>query len=79
MKYQINNFKISPKANLETEIKSKLKINNFKYKILLKSIDARDKSNIKLVYNLMIDTNDKIHSKNIDIYKEKKIELEYPA
>ncbi|MBR6289607.1 MAG: hypothetical protein IKR19_09745 [Acholeplasmatales bacterium] len=79
MKYQINNFKISPKANLELEIKSKLKINNFKYKILLKSIDARDKSNIKLVYNLMIDTNDKIHFKNVDIYKEKKIELEYPT
>ncbi|MCR4898910.1 MAG: hypothetical protein K5892_06765 [Acholeplasmatales bacterium] len=77
MKYQINNFKISPKANLDNEIKAKLKINNYKYKILLKSIDARNKSDVKLVYNLMIDTNEKIHNKNVIPYKEKKIDLKY--
>ena len=77
MKYQINNFKISPKANIDNEIKAKLKINNYKYKILLKSIDARNKSDVKLVYNLMIDTNEKIHNKNVIPYKEKKIDLEY--
>ena len=78
MKYQINNFKISPKSNLDNEIKSKLKINNYKYRILLKSIDARNKLDVKLVYNLMIETNEKIHYKDISIYKEKNIELDYP-
>ncbi len=78
MKYQINNFKISPKANLDKEIKNKLRLNDFKYKILLKSIDARDKANVKLVYNLMIETNEKIHNKNLVPFKDKKIDLEYP-
>ena len=51
MKYQINNFKVNPKDlnNLENIIKAKLKINNFKYKILSKSIDARDKNNVFVI------------------------------
>ena len=79
MKYQINNFKISPMDinNLENIIKNKFHLNNFKYEILLQSIDARDKENVKVIYNLMIDTNKTLKGNNILEYKEKNYELEY--
>ena len=77
MKYQINNFKISPKNNLEDEIKTKFKLNEFKYKILHKSIDARDKENVYLVFNLMIECNKKLNGKNICKYIEPNINIEY--
>lgn len=76
MKYQIDNFKASPiDNNLELVINRKLKIKNFKYRILQKSIDARDKNNVLLVYKLLIETNEKI--KNAKPYVEKNNNLEY--
>ncbi len=80
MKYQINDFKISPKDDykLEDIIKEKFKLNKFNYKIIQKSIDARNKLDIKIIYKLMIDTDKLIKGKNVSIYKDEKIELTYP-
>lgn len=80
MKYQINNFKVNPKDlnNLENIIKAKLKINNFKYKILSKSIDARDKNNVFVIFKLLIDTPSHIRYKDMSIYEEKEIKIDYP-
>ena len=77
MKYQINNFKTTPQADLVTALKKKYKLDKFEYKILLKSVDARNKDDIHLVYNLMIDTNKKLNDKNIIPYKEKNYSLDY--
>ena len=80
MKYEVINFKVDPfdKRDLYNIIKAKLKINDFKYKIIQKSIDARDKNNIILVYKLLIETEEKLFGKNINIYNNKEIELKYP-
>ena len=80
MKYQINNFKVNPKDlnNLEKIIKAKLKINNFKYKILSKSIDARDKDNVFVIFKLLIDTPSHIKYKDMSIYEKKEIKIDYP-
>ncbi len=74
MIYEIDNFKISPKDNLESKIFNKYKTT--KYKILRKSIDARKKEDVKIIYKLAIDTN--LNLKNEKKYQEEKIELEYP-
>ena len=79
MKYQINNVKISPaNDNIYDYLKNKFKLDDFKYKILLKSIDARDKNNIFYLYNVMVDTDKKLIGKNIIDYVEKTYELDYP-
>jgi len=80
MKYQINEFKISPMDDelLEDIIKQKFKLNNFKYKIIQKSIDARHKEDIKIIYKLMIETDKLLKGNNISIYEESSIELTYP-
>ncbi len=80
MKYQINDFKISPQDDLRLEdiIKEKYKLNNFNFKIIQKSIDARHKDDIKIIYKLMLETEKKLKGNNISIYNEKKIELSYP-
>ena len=79
MKYPINNFKVNPKDlnNLENIIKAKLKINNFKYKILSKSIDARDKNNVFVIFKLIIDTPSHIKYKDMSMYEEKEIKGEF--
>ncbi len=80
MKYEINNFKVSPmdKRDLKEIISKIYKINNFEYKIIQKSIDARDKSNIFIIYKLLVETNNKLSGKNIKIYENKDIEITYP-
>ena len=79
MKYQINNIKISPmKDDIYGYLKNKYNIDNFKYKILLKSIDARDKNNINYIYNVMVETDKKLNGKNIISYVEKDYKLDYP-
>lgn len=78
MKYQIDNFKISPQDDLEKSLKTRFNLKDFKYKILQKSIDARNKENIFILYRLMVDTTQKLKGKNISIYQEKKIILQYP-
>ena len=80
MKYELSNLKVSPldERELKDIIKNKLKINNFEYKIIQKSIDAREKNNILIIYKLLIETEEKIKYKDIKIYQEKNIKLEYP-
>ena len=80
MKYEISNLKIDPKDdnNLEIILKNKYNLDNFKYKIIQKSIDARNKNSIYYIYKIMIDTNHKLNGKNITIYHEKKVNVTYP-
>ncbi len=80
MKYQINNFKISPyeEPSLEKIIKSRFKLNDFKYKIIHKSIDARDKNKVILLYKLMVETNEELKGKDVVEYKEPNYKLSYP-
>jgi len=80
MKYQINNFRVSPlKDNeLAQEIKARIDSNINDFKILQKSIDARNKNNVFINYKLMIDTPNILKGKNISIYNDKEIELTYP-
>lgn len=80
MKYQINNLKVNPKDlnNLEKIIKSKLKINNFTYKIISKSIDARDKENVVVIFKLLIETEEHPKYKDMSLYEKKEINIEYP-
>ena len=77
MKYEIKNLKVDPfdKRDLFDIIKSLYKINNFKYKIIQKSIDARNKNNIFLIYHLLIETNENLKGKNVSIYENKEVKL----
>ena len=74
MIYEIDNFKISPLDNRDKKIFKKYKTNNFK--ILKRSIDARKKDDVKIIYKLAVDT--RLNLKNEKIYIEEKIDLEYP-
>ena len=74
MIYEIDNFKISPKDNLDEKVLNKYKTN--KYKILRRSIDARKKEDVKVIYKLAIDT--PLNLKNEKKYVEEKISLDYP-
>ena len=80
MKYQIENFKLSPKEskNLYQSIKNKYHLKDFKFRILQKSIDARKKDNIFIIYRLMLETNQPVKGKNVSFYQDKEIQIEYP-
>lgn len=80
MKYQINDFKISPMVDdrLEDIIKEKYKLNKFNFKIIQKSIDARHKDDIKIIYKLMIETDKSLKGKEISEYKDTNVFLSYP-
>lgn len=63
---------------LKTKICKKIKIKNINsYKIVKKSIDARDKNNIYYVYELDIDTNDKVLVDNENIFVTPDEEYKY--
>lgn len=81
MKYQINNFKVSPKdyKNLKSLIQNKFHLHEFKYKILQRSIDARKKEKIVLLYKLYVETNEKINHPDVIPYQDKNIVMEYPT
>lgn len=65
-------------SNLKNKICKKLRINNITdYKIVKKSIDARDKNNIYYVYELDIDTNEKVKIDNKDIINTPLEEYKY--
>ena len=64
--------------NLLKKVSKKLRINNINsYKIVKKSIDARDKNNIYYVYELDIDTNEKVRVDNKDIFNTPNEEYKY--
>ena len=78
--YEIDNFKVSPiNLDLEKEIKNRFHLNKFSYDILHRSIDARDKDDIKIVYRLKIDTTEKISGKNVKKYVDNTPKLTYLA
>ena len=79
MKYQVNNFKVSPKdyKNLKSLIQNKFHLKDFSYKILQKSIDARKKDKVILLYKLLIETNEKINSPLVELYKDNNYKMEY--
>ena len=74
MIYEIDNFKISPKDNLDEKVLTKYKTK--KYIILRRSIDARKKEDVKVIYKLAVDT--PLNLKNEKKYIEEKINLDYP-
>lgn len=80
MKYQIDNFKVKPNRvnHLLDEIKKIYNIEIINYRIIQKSIDARNKKDINVIFKLMIETPNKLKGKNIAIYKENDIVLNYP-
>lgn len=80
MKYQVSNFKVSPKdyKNLKSLIQNKFHLKEFSYKILQRSIDARKKEKVVLLYKLLIETNEKIVSPDASLYKDDTIKMEYP-
>ena len=64
--------------NLLKKVSKKLRINNINsYKIVKKSIDARDKNNIYYVYELDIDTNERVRVDNKDIFNTPNEEYKY--
>lgn len=64
--------------NLLNKTCKKLRINNINnYNIVKKSIDARDKNNIYYVYELDIDTNEKVRIDNKDIFNTPNEEYKY--
>lgn len=80
MRYQVDQMKIlvSSKKTLEENISKYYHIENFTYKIISKSIDARKKSEIYYVYRLMIDTEEELSGKLITPYVEKTTTMNYP-
>ena len=80
MKYKISNFKVSPKddKNLYSLIQNKYHLHDFKYKILQRSIDARNKDKVFLLYKLMVETKEKVSGIDVSIYKDESIKMEYP-
>lgn len=80
MQYQISNFKVlvSDNRDLKEIIKLKYKLKSFEYKIISKSIDARNKNEIYYNYKLDITTNEKIKGKNVIEGCKKFISVSYP-
>lgn len=87
MKVIVSEFKIKPekKHALLDILVAKLGINKrdvLEYKIIKESIDARDKNNIKFVYNIIIDVSLNkydylLKQKNVKPYSDEVIELQY--
>ncbi|MDE5546421.1 MAG: hypothetical protein K2I88_03050, partial [Anaeroplasmataceae bacterium] len=69
MQYQVDDFKVlaSKQENLDSLIQKKFKLKNFSYHILSKSIDARKKNEVYLVYRLLIITEEVLKGKTISL------------
>ncbi|MCM1514770.1 MAG: hypothetical protein NC090_07255, partial [Anaeroplasma bactoclasticum] len=80
MQYQVDDFKVlaNDKEPLEVLIQKKIKLKNFTYRILSKSIDARKKSEVYVVYRLLITTDEVLRGKTIMLYNKKEVKLTYP-
>ena len=60
MKYKITDIKIpaNSKEDVLNYVKNKFKISDLKdFKIYKRSIDARNKSDVKLIYQVVVETN----------------------
>ena len=81
MQYQVDNFKVlaSNQTDLKVLIKNKYNLkNDFSYKIISKSIDARKKSEVYLVYKFLIECNIVIKNKDFKEYVNKNPMMDYP-
>lgn len=80
MQYQVDQFKVlaSVQKPLDELIKEKYNLHKITYKILSKSIDARNKNEVYIVYRLMIDTEETLRGKFVSLYQKKEIKLTYP-
>ena len=80
MKYLIDNIKVSPtdKTDLYRILAQRLNIKDFTYKILSKSLDARDKTKILYIYRFMVETDEKVKHKSASKYIENKPKISYP-
>ena len=65
MQYQIDQFKVrvDQKEDLQETLKRVFKLKEFQYKILSRSIDARNKKEIYFVYKLWVQTEEKLKGK----------------
>ncbi|MDE7095275.1 MAG: hypothetical protein K2O23_02195 [Anaeroplasmataceae bacterium] len=81
MQYQVDDFKViaSNQEALDALIVKRLHIKNFTYQILSKSIDARKKSEVVLVYRLLITTDEELKGKTVSLYHKKEVNLTYPS
>lgn len=68
----------SKEQNLELEIKHQYHLQNFQYRILSKSIDARNKKQVFCVYRVEIDTKEKLSGKHVKVYQPKTPQIIYP-
>ncbi len=67
MQYQIDQFKVrvDQKEDLQETLKRVFKLKEFQYKILSRSIDARNQKEIYFVYKLWVQTEEKLKGKGI--------------
>ena len=76
MKYKITDIKIpaNSKEDVLNYVKNKFKISDLKdFKIYKRSIDARNKSDVKIIYQVVVETNKDLSKfKNVTIFKEDK-------
>lgn len=77
MKYKIENLKksVSDNTSMENYLKNKYHIEDFKYKIISKSIDARDKAKVMYIYKIMLETDTQL---KLEYYKEQPFNIKYP-
>ncbi|MDE5856432.1 MAG: hypothetical protein K2H06_05240 [Anaeroplasmataceae bacterium] len=80
MQFQVDDFKVlaSNQEDIESLVQKKFRLKNFTYQILSKSIDARKKSEVYVVYRLLITTDEILKGKNISPYNKKEVSLTYP-
>ncbi len=80
MQYQIDQFKVrvDQKEDLQETLKRVFKLKEFQYKILSRSIDARNKKEIYFVYKLWVQTEEKLKGKGISIYVNQQPQIAYP-
>ncbi len=79
MQYKINLRIQADKAfSLNECIAKKYQLKSFSYQILSKSIDARNKQEVCLVYQLLVDTKEKPKGRGIEPYHKEKVSIDYP-
>ena len=80
MQYQIDQFKVrvDQKEDLQETLKRVFKLKEFQYKILSRSIDARNQKEIYFVYKLWVQTEEKLKGKGISIYVNQQPQIAYP-
>lgn len=81
MQYQIEQFKVrvDRKESLEVLLRKEFHLDDFEYKILSRSIDARNKNEVVYVYRLWVKTKQVLKGKGISPYQENCQRISYPS